>query len=111
MEPDGVDMVLCCVRLKFEKSSLRWRIVGREYKILKLEFFNPLVLLQSLHEVLGCSRYVDMPTGGANCVVCRHAFSALLTGPPWLLTGVSRKLGVEQTGSVCRQANWPVDSK
>ena len=28
-QPIGVDMVLWCVRLRFEKSSPRWRIVGR----------------------------------------------------------------------------------
>ena len=33
-------MVLCCVQLRFENSSPRRRIVGREYKILLAEFFN-----------------------------------------------------------------------
>ena len=54
-------------------------------KILMVEFFNSLVLVQSLHEVLGFSRYVDTPTGEAECVVCQQAFSAvdgaLLTSP------------------------------
>jgi len=36
----GVDMVLCCVRLRYEKSSPRWRIMGREGKILLIEFLN-----------------------------------------------------------------------
>ena len=31
-------MVLCCVQLRFKKSSPRWRIVGRECKILLEEF-------------------------------------------------------------------------
>ena len=35
-------MVLYCVRLKFEKSSQRWIIVGRECKTLLVEFFNSL---------------------------------------------------------------------
>ena len=39
---DGVDMVLHCARLIFKESSTRWRIVGREYKILLVEFFNSL---------------------------------------------------------------------
>ena len=29
-----------CVRLRFEKSSPRWRILGRKPKILLVEFFN-----------------------------------------------------------------------
>jgi len=33
---------LCYVRLRFEKSSPRWRIVGRECKILLVKFFNSL---------------------------------------------------------------------
>ena len=28
VQPDEVDMVLCCIRLRFEKSSPRWRIAG-----------------------------------------------------------------------------------
>ena len=40
VQPIGVDMVLCCVRLRFEKSSPRWRIVGRKGKILLKEFFK-----------------------------------------------------------------------
>jgi len=34
-----VDMLLCCVRLRFEKSSPMWRIVEREGKILLIKFF------------------------------------------------------------------------
>ena len=41
-------------------------IVGRECKILMVEFFSSLVLVQSLYEVLGCNRYVDTPTGSIN---------------------------------------------
>ena len=49
----------------------------RECKILMVEFFNSLVLVQSLHEVLGCSRYVNSPTGGEVCFVYRQAISAV----------------------------------
>ena len=43
-QPDRVDMVLYSVRLRFEKSSPRWRIMERERvcKILLIEFFNSL---------------------------------------------------------------------
>jgi len=70
-------MVLCCVWLRFEKSSPRWKIVGRESKNLMVEVFNSLVLIRSLHEVLGCSRYVDTPAGGADCIVYRRVFSVV----------------------------------
>ena len=39
---NGVDMILCCVWLRFENSSPRWRIVGRERRNKKrwMEFFS-----------------------------------------------------------------------
>ena len=33
--------------------------MGRECKILIIELFNSLVIVQSLHEVLGCNKYVN----------------------------------------------------
>jgi len=74
----------------------------RECKVLMVEFFfNSLVLIQRLHEVLGCNRYVDTPTGAAVCFVCRRS-------PVNMSTGFSRESGVVQTGPFCRQVNRPV---
>jgi len=46
-------MVLCCVRLRFEKFSPMWIIVGREYKILMVEFFNSLEMRVQRSEFKG----------------------------------------------------------
>ena len=37
VQPIGVDIVLCCVRLKFEKSSPVWRIVGEKINLIDRE--------------------------------------------------------------------------
>ena len=60
--------------------------MGRECKILMVEFFNSLMLVQSLHEVLGCSRYVDMPTGSSSLSVDRPSWLSTepYRQPPWL---------------------------
>ena len=43
--------------------------VGRECKILMVEFFNFLVLIRSLHKVLGC-RYVDTRQQNEQIALC-----------------------------------------
>ena len=88
----------------FEVSASSTRCGERECKILMMEFFNSLMLVRSLYEVLSCSRYVDTPTGATVCFICRQATlivgRALSTGPTWLSTCISWESGLVQTGSV-----------
>ena len=49
----GATQLSHCIRLNFEKSSPRWRIMGRESRILLVEFFNSLEKIVHSLEVNG----------------------------------------------------------
>ena len=110
VQSDRVDIVLCWVRLRFKKSSPRWKFVGREYKILLVEFFN-----SSEKIVRSLMKHGRNNSADTLIRVCR--WTGLSTsGKEELSTAVFREhnwsqcfLRVRFVGG-CRQAKRAVDS-
>ena len=92
-------------RLRFEKHSLRWRIVGRKCKILMVKFFNSLsvstefawsVRMQQIREY-------DNMSSSLLCLSIGHlgCRQSPVDRPPWLSTTFFGESGIVQTNSVC----------